>query len=475
MLVVSGSWVPSLWGDEAASIMSARREWESLVALLGTVDAVHGVYYALLHVWVDLVGASPFAVRLPSALAVGAAAAGLYLLVRRRADRWVALVAACVFAVMPRVTYVATEARSMALATAIAVWTTLLLLRLLDGPARRAWWVVYAIGLAAGTYVFLYAGLLILVHVVVVVHRMARAGASSGGAAGRLHPFAFTWAGAALLAAPVAVLAIRQREQIAFRGQQDIVSLASVLVSPWFILPAVAAVAWTLMVVGVVTGVAHRHDATWSGRRELLVLAGAWVVLPAAVLLILTALVTPAFTPRYLVVSAPGVAILIAVGCSALPRLVPRVAAVAALVALAVPAYVDQRTPYAKNGRTDWQAVSAAVAELAEPGDGIVFDGQVRPSRRPRLAMHVYPEGFRGLVDLTLIRPHHETDGLWDVTAPLADVDHRLDGIDRVIVVSRSARGVDADVAVLHDAGFEPIERRALPSDTVTVFGRDGR
>ena len=71
--------------------------------------------------------------RVPSGIAIGAASAGLYLLVRRRATREMAVIAAVVVAVLPRVTFLATEARSLALATAAAVWLTLLLLRLLDG------------------------------------------------------------------------------------------------------------------------------------------------------------------------------------------------------------------------------------------------------------------------------------------------------------------------------------------------------
>src|SRR5690242_10780983 len=63
---VTGSWIPSLWGDEAASVLSALRPPESLVAMLGYVDAVHGAYYFGLQAWVALFGAEPFAVRFPS-------------------------------------------------------------------------------------------------------------------------------------------------------------------------------------------------------------------------------------------------------------------------------------------------------------------------------------------------------------------------------------------------------------------------
>ena len=244
VIAITGSWIPSLWGDEAASIMSARRDWASLWALLGTVDAVHGVYYALLHVWIDLVGASPFAARLPSGVAVGAASAGLYLLVRRRAARETAVIAATVFTVLPRVTYVATEARSMALATAAAVWLTLLVLRLLDSPTRRIWWWVYALGLGLASSLFLYIVLLIPVHAIVAGLELRRAGRLRG-----IRPFLLAWAGAAILAAPIGVVAVLQRDQIAFDRPYRTVTAEAVLVGQWFMLETVALVAWAFIVV----------------------------------------------------------------------------------------------------------------------------------------------------------------------------------------------------------------------------------
>ncbi|WP_172979687.1 glycosyltransferase family 39 protein [Agromyces agglutinans] len=463
-LGLAGIWIPSYWGDEAATLMSARRDWASLAALLGTIDAVHGLYYAFMHLWIDLVGTSPFAVRLPSGLAFGAAAAGLYLLVRTRADRGTALVAASVLAMTPRVTQAATEARPLAFATATAVWLTLLLVRLLDGRMPRAWWWAYGAGVAAAGTLNLYVLLLVPVHAVAaIMHpaRRARLGAFAGGVGV-----------AAVLAAPIMAAAVSQREQIAFREDQEVVTLTGVLVGQWFMLVSLAVVAWALVVAGVVLALVHRADPAWAGRRWLLAVALAWIVIPTTVLVAVTALVTPAYTPRYLVFCAPGAAIAIAVAASALRRGWQRALIVVAVAALALPAYVDQRTPYSKNAGTDWQDVSATVERLAEPGDGVLFDEGVRPSRRPRLAMHTYPDGFAGLRDLGLVRAHDRTDGLWDVTAPLAEVVDRLRGIDRVVVVSRSERGADDDIRVLLEAGFVERERVQLESDVVRSFER---
>lgn len=466
VLAISGSWIPSLWGDEAASIMSARREWSSFLAMLGTVDVVHGLYYTLLRWWIDVAGATPLAVRLPSGLAAGAASAGLFLLARRRADRTTSIIAACLLAVIPRVTHLATEARSGALALALAVWLTLAVLVLIDRPAGPVLWTAYAVGLAVGSTLFLYLALLIPVHVVAVISQR------SGIDARKLRRFVLAWGAALALAAPIGVLAVTQYEQIAFRERRNVVTAESVIVTPWFMSIPVAVVGWLLVAASVAAAIMHRRDAAWLGRRQLLVLSAAWLVVPAVALLAVTATVTHIYTPRYLALSAPAVAMAMAIGVSAFSHATMRIAAVTAVVGLAVPAFIDQRTPYAKDGGTDWQTVAEVVDEVSRPGDGIVFDEEVRPSRRPRLAMHVYPEGFRGLVDLTLVRPYHETDGLWDVTAPLSAVQDRLDGIDRVIVVLRSRRGADADLDVLRRLGFELSTLHGVESDRVAVFER---
>lgn len=470
VVTVAGSWIPSLWGDEAASIMSARRDWSSLWALLGTVDAVHGSYYALLHLWIAVAGDSPFAVRVPSGVAVGVASAGLYLLVRRLAPHETAVIAAVVFIALPRVTFLATEARSLGLATAAAVWLTLLALRLLDEPMRRPWWWVYAVGLALASYLFLYIALLVPVHAIVVAVELRRAGRAHDR---RLRSFLLAWAGAALLAAPIGVVAVLQRDQIAFTGPSREVTAEAVLVRQWFMLEAVALVAWALIIVGVAVTLAGRgREYATSGDRRLLLLGGVWAAVPTIALLVVAGVASLGYTPRYLAFCAPAAAMLIAIAVAALPRRWMRATAVVVIVGLAAPAYVEQRTPYWKNGGTDWQTVAEVVAAVAGPGDGIVFDESVRPSRRPRLAMHVYPHGFDGLVDLGLVRPYDETDGLWDVTAPLADVRGRLAAVERVVVVSRSRDGVDDDVATLRREGFRSVERVEIVSDVVTVYER---
>ena len=114
--------VPSLWGDEVATVMSATRSWPELWAMLGHVDAVHGAYYLLMHGWVGLFGASPVSLRVPSAIGVKMAAAGVVQLVRLFKPLGLAIVAGAVFAMLPRVFDLGAEARPYAITMAFAAW-----------------------------------------------------------------------------------------------------------------------------------------------------------------------------------------------------------------------------------------------------------------------------------------------------------------------------------------------------------------
>src|ERR1017187_10049087 len=62
------------WGDEADTVSAVSRSVPQLIRLLGHVDAVHGLYYLLLWPVVRVAGVSEFATRLPSAVAMAAAA-----------------------------------------------------------------------------------------------------------------------------------------------------------------------------------------------------------------------------------------------------------------------------------------------------------------------------------------------------------------------------------------------------------------
>ncbi|MEO7122062.1 MAG: glycosyltransferase family 39 protein, partial [Lacisediminihabitans sp.] len=213
VVVAIGSWIPSLWGDEAASVLSAERPLPSLFRMLGNVDAVHGTYYFLLHFWVQLFGTSPFSVRLPSAFAAGLAVAGVVVLATRLSGRRAGIIAGIVCIMLPRLTYMGAEARGYALSAACVTWLSILLVSVLtsDRPRRRLW-ILYAVGVAVCGYVFLFSLLILVPHAVMVFALRRRA-------------VWRRWLMAAgvgfLVAAPVIIYGIFESGQVGFLAHQN--------------------------------------------------------------------------------------------------------------------------------------------------------------------------------------------------------------------------------------------------------------
>ncbi|WP_439593603.1 glycosyltransferase family 39 protein [Microbacterium sp.] len=462
-----GSWVPSYWGDEAASVMSASRSWPSLIAMLGTIDGVHGVYYAFLHVWMGVFGTSEFATRLPSALAAGLLVAGTVALSRRFVGTRIAVLAGAVCIVLPRTFSMADEARSYALGAAAAVWLTVLLLRLVQTRPRRLAWLGYAVGMAASIYLFLYLALLLVVHGVFVLgfHR------------DRLRTWMAPAAAAAAMSAPILFVGYSQRDQIAFLARRNYATWPNVLVKQWFggIVPA--ALAWLVISIAAVWLVRswRSRNPGEDRRRRLTVLGLAWLILPTSVLLLGNATLSPMYNVRYLSFCTPAAAILIALGAIALAeRLAPRwklvgaAVVVAALAFTALPIDVKLRTLWAKDGGSDWRAVAEYIAANAQPGDAIVFDQTTKPSRDPRIISDLYPSAFSQLDDVARELPYWMTARLWDQVIPNARAVFRLGHGSDVWAVELSAgNGVPADISMLALRGYRVTSSQLIHRTTV--------
>ncbi|MBX3098434.1 MAG: glycosyltransferase family 39 protein [Salinibacterium sp.] len=445
-----GSWIPSYWGDEAASVMSATRSLPSLLSELSTIDSVHGVYYAFLHIWVSAFGSSELSTRLPSAIATGLMVSGTVVLVRGFAGTRPALLAGAILILLPRTTAMAIEARSYALGAAVAVWVTVLLFHLLRRRLASTWiWVGYSVAIAGSIYLFLYLGLLLLVHgvAVLVLYR------------DRIWHWLRGAAGALLLATPIVVSAYHERQQISFLAHRHYATFLNVAVSQWFESAAVAIIGWALILVAIAAAV-PRIRSGCRGVPALVVLAVAWLLLPTAVLLTGNATVSPMYNVRYLTFSTPAAAILIALGVVALARrLMPRWRALLAAVLLGTllvacaPGYLSQRTPFAKDGGSDLRQVAEYIGAHSVTGDAIVFDQTTKPSRDPRLALRLYPSDFAAVTDVGLVTPFNKTAGLWDVTAPLADLS--LGGYPTVWAVELGhGSDLPPDVAYLEAHGY---------------------
>ena len=143
----------SMYGTEAVTTWAAHLPLPRLAHVLAHVDAVHGTYYVVMHV-VFLLGSGTFWMRLPSVLAM-TAAAGLTALLARRltGSSTAALFAGLALAISPLTTQYGQSGRSYAIDTAAAVLTWSLFLTAVqdETASRRAWWR-YTIALAITAY-----------------------------------------------------------------------------------------------------------------------------------------------------------------------------------------------------------------------------------------------------------------------------------------------------------------------------------
>jgi len=488
-LVAAGSNIPSLWGDEAASVMSAERPLATLWPVLARVDAVHGVYYVLLHFWIDVFGSTAFSVRFPSALAIGFATAGMVLLAHRLGGLRLGVVAGLVFMIIPRTTYMGAEARSYALSAAVAVWLTLLLIVLIhrgySAQGRRArvltlaGWVLYSLGLIAGISIFLYLAFLAVAHVaIVLLLRSTRA---------TMLAWAISGATAAGLILPFVLDVISQRQQVAFLATRARVGVWQILVEQWMGNVGFAVIAWTIIVAGITWAFhaarlarippgapAGPSDSTSAGighRFPPALLVGlSWLIVPQALMLLLT-LVTPLYALRYMSFVTPALALLMSFAIVAVTRMRHRewiaLALMLALVGASLMTYLGQRQPFAKDNGTDFAQVAATIGEQANRGDAIIFDPTIRPSQRPRLSLRLYPEDFTLVRDVLLSRAYDTRSGLWDTQHSITDSASYFDGYERVWVVEARYSSTWA-LTELESQGFTVVQ--VIPENHCVIY-----
>jgi mannosyltransferase len=395
-LSLGGAARPSFWYDEAATISAAySRSLAQLWQMLGNVDAVHGLYYLVMHGWFRLVPPTEFWSRAPSGLAVGVAAAGVVVLARQFSSRTVAVAAGAFCAILPRTTWAGIEARPFALSMMAAVWLTVMLVYVArrDDAAR---WLSYGVALAASILLEAYLVLMLPVHLVLLC-AFARTTTV-------LRRFALTSLVTVAALAPFLRVVAGQAHQISWIAPIGRRTLEDVVVQQYFERCPPFAVLSALLGVAAIALWLSRSVPLPPGDRHLLVLGATWLALPTGLIVGWSALAHPIYTPRYLTLTAPGVALILGVCAAAVAR---KPWATAALVGLftvaAAPNYVRaQRNPYAKYGM-DYSQVADLITAKAAPGDCLLVNDTVTfmpAPMRPLLAAR--PDAYRKLVDLTL-------------------------------------------------------------------------
>ncbi|MEN0101801.1 MAG: glycosyltransferase family 39 protein [Curtobacterium sp.] len=497
------AWVPSLWYDEAATVTSAQRSWPQLWAELHSVDAVHGLYYALMHVWFWLVGYTPFTLRFPSALAIGVAAGLVVALGRRLGGRRLGIVAGLVFIALPRVQWAGSEGRPYATVTALSVCLTLVGLTAVrrtraNGRHPVQWWIAYGALAVVAVTLNVYLALAVVAHAVVLlwtlvarrsaVRRSAlsdRGGTVAAPLVTRRALVRWVIAGvtAAVVVSPVVIEVASQSKQVAWIAGITSRTDAQVFATAWFGGDNVyATVAWALMTVGVVTALVSARR-TAPAVRDLFRAQTVRVALPLAlvptiVLVGATALGEHLYSPKYASLSLPFVAVLIALALTAIRPRVWLAGAVAALLVLSIPSAYDVKTPTSKQDST-WAKAASIIAATrdARPDadEGVVF-GSVygHPGTTADIIRVSYPWAFTGMTDLGVRKNGAESGVLWNQNGDLATtIPARLDDIDTVWFVGGTSRNTEPEAAsVLAEHGFAAREHWKTGNVIMTEYVR---
>ncbi|RLP90265.1 hypothetical protein EAD89_13680 [Micromonospora sp. BL4] len=357
-----------LWRDELATWSAATRSPGDLARLAGTIDAATGPYYLLMHGWLTLVGDSTVALRVPAALAMTVAAGLLGVLGAQLVDRRTGLFAGLLFALLPGTSRYGQEARPYALATALAVLATLLLVTALRRPGW-ARWAGYAAAVAALGLTHLIALTLLAAHALVVLVTWWRgsvaAGVAGSDGAGGPDRRAGRWAVAllptALLVGPLLLKAGMQRSrQLDWVDPARLDDLAA--------LPG--GVAQSSVVGGLLVGLAAL-GAAHLGRRALL--PASTVLLPV-LLLFAAGTVVPLWVPRYLVFVVPFACLLAGAalaGVSAPAALA--VVVLAGLVGLPDQAALRRTHEWPRSAPVDYAGAARVIADGQRPRDAVVY------------------------------------------------------------------------------------------------------
>ena len=467
---LGGAGRPSFWYDEAATISASySRSLGQLWRMLDNVDAVHGLYYVLMHGWFQVFPPTEFWSRAPSGLAVGGAAAGVVVLGKQFSSRTVALASGVFCAILPRSTWVGIEARPYALSMMAAVWLTVLLVR----AARRdvAWlWLCYGIALAASIVLDVYLALLVLAHAAFIGAFWCRRTV--------LVRFAIASVVSVCALLPFFAAAIRQTHQISWIASIGRRTIEDVAVQQYFErCPPFALLSALVIAAAIVLWVSGAAQLT-EAHRQLLTLAAAWLAIPTALIVMWSALVHPIYTPRYLSFTAPAMALVVGV-CVAAVAVKPRTtAAIVGLFAVsAVPNYLlAQRNPYAKYGM-DYSQVADLITARAAPGDCLLVNDTVTfmpAPMRPLLAAR--PDAYRKLIDLTIWQRATDRNDVFDTNLIPEVVAQPLSHCTVVWIITQSDQsrpsheqgaalppgeryGATPAFAVPRDLGFRLVER----------------
>ena len=493
--------VLGLWGlardsamgnDEVATRWAALLSLRELAHLVNNVDAVHGLYYLLMHGWVA-VGSSPEALRVPSVAAMTGAAALIAVLARRlTGSGWAALFAGLVMVLTPDISYYAQTARSYAMVYACVAGATLVLVHALaaeaagaPGPRLARWWIGYGALVTLGGYLNEMSLLILAAHAVTVL--LARHGRQS------VRHWAAAGGVGAILVTPLILVSIREHAAVNWIPRPGLEDLRILFHDYFGATTAVAVLLLGCAIVAVLpprstwrwwrgqaggTGTGHSAStggattggsagpgattgggagaaggelAWWrSGGVSLASVGAPLLVLPALLLILESLLLPPLYVDRYVLYGEAGAALLAGAGMWRIGRWLSRAVGWPALLwapgavlcacTLVLQLAPQQRARTPESRLYNFGGPSQYVGANERPGDGVLFFGTF--FRKARLG---YPQDFASTTDFAMSESPEQAGTFRGHDKPFAATYPLMLRYPRIWVVGHAPSAHDTD------------------------------
>jgi mannosyltransferase len=359
----------SIYLDESATVSVISQHGNVLGSALAHEGGSMLAYYVLLHVLTHVFGYSQFVLRFPSALATAAAVAIVCVLAKRMFGRGLALASGLLFAVSLSLVYWGQTARGYALLIALVSGSFLAFVTLLERPGA-SWrvWLAYVALTTGATYVGPEASLIVPAQLIALYWHRDK---------WRRVVSAVVAAGAGCI--PLAVIALERGAGQLFwvprpsvtSAKQSAQALASAGLQPHFYTStghALMLVTTVLLAAACFKVLAKRATSGEFDYRTVLLLS--WMVVPVALVLLISLIGQSIFQPRYVLMSLPPVSLLLA--WTIVDRRLPR-----ALVAVGLGALLALRAlqvaPAYGVSVENWNEAAPYVIAHAASGDCMAF------------------------------------------------------------------------------------------------------
>jgi mannosyltransferase len=508
----------TMGNDEIASRWAASLSLRQLFHLLRHVDAVHGLYYLLLHGWM-VFGTTPTIIRIPSVI-VMTAAAGLMVVVGRRltGSVWAGLFAGLIMAFDPVISFYAQTARSYAMVFLCVLASTLALVRALQaeeagstGASLARWWVLYGALLTLGGYLNELSLLVLAAHAATVL--LTRYGWRT------IRHWVVAGAIGGILVLPVGVLSIKEDAAegwlapptthdlgVLFHdyfGATNLVAVFMLAFAVFAVLPAAQLPAIRVWRPRPARG-AGPESAWWNrGGFSLPSVAAPLLVLPVGLALVESWVGKPVYADRYFLYGEAGAALLSGAGvyrigqwlgawlarhlgtgtagpgsAGGTPRalgwrsLVWLPGVIVCVFALVLQLAPQHRVRTAQSREFDYGDPAFYIGARAHPGDGVLFFNTFY--RKIRLG---YPADFKDISDFAMAKSPAQVGNFNGINKPLPEIRSLMLTYQRIWVVGRAPSAHVSSPAIRSEgelllSRFQLIAKRHFKGMVVTLWLR---